>query len=107
MRSRALTGPAPTVQIARRGTRIIVRARWSLRTALIVPLEVVLRVRTGSARGKVLSTRRVVLHGMRGPISAAPVSRPRRGAARLWLDVRTTGTVSAASVHLATRISSR
>ena len=96
---------APT--FARRGTRIIVRARWSLRTALIVPLEVVLRVRTGSARGKVLSTRRVVLHGMRGTISAAPVSRPRRGAARLWLDVRTTGTVSAASVHLATRISSR
>jgi len=44
---------------------------------------------------------------MRGTISAAPVSRPRRGPARFWLDVRTTGTVSAASVRLTARISSR
>jgi len=67
----------------RRGTHIVVRARWSLKT------------------------RRVVLRGMGGTISAAPVSRPRRGPARFWLDVRTTGSVSAASVRLAARISSR
>jgi len=96
---------APT--FIRRGTRIVVRARWSLKTQLVVPLDVVLRVRSGSARGKVLSTRHAVLRGARGTISAAPVTRPRRGAPRLWLDVRTTGTVSAASVHVAARISSR
>jgi len=91
----------------RRGTSIVVRARWSLKTRLVVPLRVLLRVRSGSAHGKVLSTRSVVLRGMRGTISAAPVSRPRRGPARFWLDVRTTGTVSAASVRLTARISSR
>jgi subtilisin family serine protease len=93
---------APT--FVRRGTRIVVRTRWSLKTRLIVPLAVVLRVRSGSARGKVLSTRRVVLRGAHGTISAAPVSRRRSGAAGLWLDVRTTGTVNAASVHIAARI---
>ena len=95
---------APT--FSRRGRRIVVRARWSLKNQLVVPLEVVLRVRSGSARGKVLSTRRVTLRGTRGTLSAASVRRPRRGSARLWLDVRTTGTISAASVHLAARISS-
>jgi subtilisin family serine protease len=101
----------PTLSVAstftRRGTRIVVRARWSLKTRLVVPLGVLLRVRSGSARGRVLSTRRVVLRGMRGTIAAAPVSRPRRGPARFWLDVRTTGSVSAASVQLSARISSR
>ena len=96
---------APT--FTRRGTRIVVRARWTLRNQLVVPLDVTVRVRSGSARGKVLSTRRAVLRGTHGTISAASVSRPRRGSARLWLDMRTTGTVSAASVHVAARISSR
>ncbi len=96
---------APTY--VRRGTRIVVRARWSLKTRLIVPLDVVLRVRSGSARGKVLSRRHVLLRGTHGTLSAASVSRTRHGTRRLWLDVRTTGSASAASVRIAARISSR
>lgn len=96
-----------TPTFTRRGARIVVRARWSLQQEIVVPLTVVLRVRSGSANGKVLSTRRTVLRGTHGTISAAAVPRPRRGAAKLWLEVRTTGTISAASVHVHARVSSR
>ena len=95
-----------TPTFTRRGSRIVIRARWSLKTALVVPLHVVLRVRAGSGRGRVLSSRKVVLRGTHGTISATPVSRP-HGSPKLWLDLRTTGTPTAAGVRIAARISSR